>query len=175
MTLPPLQRTVRIPLSSFSSFFEKFERSVVREMFDKGIKPAGRVARRYLEQETLRREIFFKKKYARGWRVERGAQTGLSVRVINKEPYGIVIEKGRRRNRRPPPSHVLIPWVIEKLGVSRKEAPRVAFLVARAIGRRGISARPVVGDPRVQAEIQRIVTESMFATLRAGLNKGLTR
>jgi hypothetical protein len=39
----------------------------------------------------------------------------------------------------PPPS-ALVLWVIRKLGVSRAEAPGVAFVVARAIGRRGTKA-----------------------------------
>ena len=50
--------------------------------------------------------------------------------------YGEVVRVGRRPGKRPP-SKALETWVIRKLGVSVAQAPGVAFLVARKIGRHG--------------------------------------
>lgn len=61
-----------------------------------------------------------------------------SAMVATASPYGAVIEHGRR----PGPisatgRQALALWVQKKLGVPAEEAPRVAFLVARKIRRRG--------------------------------------
>lgn len=82
--------------------------------------------------------------------------------------YATVVEKGRQRGKKPPPSKELEPWVEMKLGAGRtwkgktggaayqrkgsrkmkntqlraKEIARVAFLVARKIGREGTKPRP---------------------------------
>jgi hypothetical protein len=50
--------------------------------------------------------------------------------------YGLPVEKGRRAGRMPPPDAIEL-WVRRKLAVSEEEVSRVAFLIARAIGRRG--------------------------------------
>ena len=56
--------------------------------------------------------------------------------------YGRVVREGRRAGARMPPPSALIPWVQMKMGISASEAPRVAFLVARKIGRVGIPPNP---------------------------------
>ena len=69
--------------------------------------------------------------------------------------YAMSIERGRRPGK-PPPSDALIPWVrlklretrVSRTGKTRRlkmadsDAKSKAFLVARAIGRRGTPARP---------------------------------
>jgi hypothetical protein len=52
--------------------------------------------------------------------------------------YAPIVEEGRNPGR-PPSSRHLLLWVERKLGVRGKEAASVAFLVARKIGRVGIS------------------------------------
>ena len=54
--------------------------------------------------------------------------------------YGAPVEFGRRPGRMPPVD-ALEMWVRRQLGVSGDEARSVAFVVARAIGRRGTKAR----------------------------------
>jgi len=55
--------------------------------------------------------------------------------------HGPVMELGRGRGKRMPPSAALIPWVIRKLNVDARQAPSVAFAVARSISKKGIVGR----------------------------------
>lgn len=57
--------------------------------------------------------------------------------VGTSEPYGEVIEMGRRPGKAMPPEGVLLKWLALKLDVSGEEAKRVEFLVRRKIGRKG--------------------------------------
>ena len=57
--------------------------------------------------------------------------------ITTPYPYGDVMEFGRSAGKMPPPS-ALERWVHLVLKVPTKDAPGVAFLVARAIGKRGI-------------------------------------
>jgi len=50
--------------------------------------------------------------------------------------YGEPLEYGRAPGRMPPPAALEL-WVTRKLGLVGKEMEQVAFLIARAIGRRG--------------------------------------
>ena len=50
--------------------------------------------------------------------------------------YAPIVEVGRRPGKRPPAAPILL-WVTRKLGVPTAQAARVAFLVARKIGRVG--------------------------------------
>lgn len=74
----------------------------------------------------------------RGWAVDhRPGQ--LMVRVVNIMEYGPVLEGGRRAGARWPPVFAIQLWVRRVLGVSEpKENARVAYLVSRAIVRRGL-------------------------------------
>ena len=61
----------------------------------------------------------------------------------------VAVELGTKPHM--PPSKALIPWVRAVLGVSAKEAPGVAYLVARKIAKSGTKAqRPLA---RTLAEI----------------------
>jgi hypothetical protein len=160
---------VRIPIARFGKYNRALGKDIADRVFKRSMPAAGRAVRGLLEAETIRRGIYYKKRFARGWKARVGNVVGASVQVYNKEPYAIVIEKGRRRNRRPPPRAVLIPWVMDKLGVSAKDAPRVAFLVARAIGKRGIAARPVLTDPRMQLRIQRTVSKGVLLYMQEAM------
>jgi hypothetical protein len=88
--------------------------------------------------------------FARGsWQtptLERLSPVLMEGTVFSNLDYMSVIEKGRRPDKPPPPSSVLIRWVTIKLGVSPKQAPGVAYVVARAIGRRGLPAKRPLGN-----------------------------
>jgi hypothetical protein len=56
--------------------------------------------------------------------------------VSSSVAYAPIQEVGRRPGRRPPASALLV-WVTRKLQVAPDQAPSVAFLVARKIGREG--------------------------------------
>jgi hypothetical protein len=48
----------------------------------------------------------------------------------------------------------LAAWAVKRLGVSKKEAPRVAFLVARKIARKGTKAQRPLGEAIAATEGQ---------------------
>jgi len=171
--LPQLSRTIRIPVEKFGRYQKRFGQAVVRSMFTRSMPAASKAVQKLLEEETIKRGIFYKKRFARGWRIRRGRVSGMSATVYNKQHYAIVIEKGRRAGRRPPPSHVLIQWVQDKLGVSARAAPRVAFLVARAIGIRGIAARPILGNPAIMRKIEKTLAGAVWHFMQEGMREGM--
>ena len=85
----------------------------------------------------------FSGRFFRGWKVVRKGQL---IMTTTEAPYASVIESGRRRGRPQPPTDALVPWVIRRLGVSARRARSVAFLVARAIRRRGLLGRHIARD-----------------------------
>lgn len=56
--------------------------------------------------------------------------------VTNPVRYGLPVEYGRKPGKRPPRDAIEL-WVVRKLGLRGAEARSAAFLIARAIGRRG--------------------------------------
>jgi hypothetical protein len=93
--------------------------------------------------------------------------------LTNTTPYAVYVENGRRAGARQPPVYALVPWVQLVLGVPEARARSVAFRVARAIGRRGIPARPVLGDKalqsRIAARMARVLRADLDAEIRAQL------
>ncbi|MGH7459834.1 MAG: hypothetical protein ACREMA_02250 [Longimicrobiales bacterium] len=81
-----------------------------------------------------------------GSEVRRGVAAGRGVPVVrgfvgSPLAHVLVLDRGRRPGAPPPPSDALELWVRRRMGVTDiAEAQRVAFLVARAIGRRGTKA-----------------------------------
>lgn len=65
-----------------------------------------------------------------------GTPSGLNGRVFNPLKYDAPVEYGRKPGKMPPVSDIKL-WVVRKLGLTGKEADTAAFLIARAIGRRG--------------------------------------
>lgn len=114
-------------------------------------------------------------RYLNGWKVQ---AHGGGFALFNDTPYSEVIEFGRRPGARPPPVSALIPWVQRKLmsaGPSRNskgrfinkmaQARSIAFLVARAIGKRGTPGRKVMtGAYAIMAN--KLDMEVRVATLR---------
>ena len=81
--------------------------------------------------------------YKAGWRSE---PTSDGARIRNTKPYAAVIEGGRR------PSGVskegrknLEGWAKRKLGLLNTEAKAAAFLIARALAKRSLRPRNVLG------------------------------
>lgn len=66
-------------------------------------------------------------------------------RVVNPTLYHDYAETGRRPGRMPPP-HSLENWVGTKLGVPPEDREEVAYLVARAIGKRGTKGAHMVEE-----------------------------
>lgn len=72
------------------------------------------------------------------------SQASLSFVELGTKPHAVSAE-GRE---------ALAEWAVKRLGVSRKEAPRVAFLVARKIARRGTKAQRPLGEAIAATEGQ---------------------
>lgn len=166
MTLPTLEHTVFVKPGKLGVYQRKMALRTRTLVFKRSAKAIAPLVRAYLESESLRAKILYKGKFARGWRFE---AAGESARVFNKTPYAIVIEMGRRADKRPPPSQVLVPWIAQKFGVSMKEARQLSFVVARAIGRKGIMARPIIRNPRVAKRVQSMFTDRVVLDLREAL------
>jgi hypothetical protein len=66
--------------------------------------------------------------------------------------YPDVIENGRRKGARMPPTQPIALWAVRKLGLSTGEAQRVAWVIARGISRKGITAKHVFRDGLAAAE-----------------------
>lgn len=58
--------------------------------------------------------------------------------VIAERDYGIYVEYGRGPGKQPPPD-VIRAWVKRRLGLDGTEADSAAYLIGRAIGKRGIA------------------------------------
>lgn len=68
--------------------------------------------------------------------VIKGTPVHVKGELVNPVPHAWFAEKGRRPGKMPPISAIEL-WVRRKAGVSASESRSVAFLIARAIGRRG--------------------------------------
>ena len=66
----------------------------------------------------------------------RGRAPNFEGQVATSILYGLPLERGRRPGKQPPTAPIEL-WVRRKLNVSDAEVSQVAFLIARAIGRRG--------------------------------------
>lgn len=101
-------------------------------------------------------------KFLNGWRiVNRGRQVILS----NVARHAINVEDGRRKGAKRPPLRALVPWVELKLGLSGAEARSAAFLIARAIGRRGLRPRRILTAPSVQRSLMAIQRRALYSCL----------
>jgi hypothetical protein len=133
----------------------KLEQGIARQMratrIAKQLRGAGREITQYLRSRST--AVYYKGDYRTGWygRVLRSTLT-----VGNKAPHFIFVEKGRRPNRRMPPVGIIREWVLTK-GMKAG----AAFPVARAIGKRGIKARPFFLRPTTQARMDRIVEQRL--------------
>lgn len=98
------------------------------------------------------------KALSQSWGVEvRSIPSGIRGELGSPLNYALAVEKGRRAGKMPPidPIHL---WVLRKGMAKPAEARAVAFLIARAIGRRGTKGAFMLkkGMKRSEPQIQRI-------------------
>ena len=91
--------------------------------------------------------------------------------VASSQPSAMFVELGTKPHM--PPVSALIPWVRAVLGVDAKRAPRVAFLVARKIARKGtVAQRPfALALARTEGQVLRMF-ESAAGRIAAVLAGG---
>ena len=131
-------------------------------------------------QNTSMREALDRSAYARGWRFSVSDRT---IIIYNPVKYAGVIEDGRRAGEKMPPPAALEAWVrrhlnveyITKKGVAKArkvrkdEAPGLAFIVARAIGKRGIKGKHIL------ARANDRIAYNLEAEICSALDKELNR
>ena len=139
------------------------ERAMLRRHPDslkRGFKVGGKQIVEILRRRTLSMNIWDRGKMYRGWTAE--AISALALRVYNKEPHTVFVEGGRTAGATQPPSTAILQWVRRHMNVSSpKEARSIAFLIARAIGRRGIPARPVMTGPGALKEMAEVMQKAL--------------
>ena len=102
--------------------------------------------------------------YRRAWQTE---VTPGRLAVFNRSSYAGIIEYGRRPGSRMPPREAVARWAQRKLGLSEADARAAAFVMARAIAKRGLRARRVLGG--AEAEMGVIVRDEITKALSAAL------
>lgn len=107
---------------------------------------------------------------ANGWRAKDIAEGAV---LINIRSYSPVVDGGRRAGAKMPPKSAIVPWLMRRLGLSRKEAEARWFLVARAIQRRGLLPRQILTSPHAQEQILHLVHAEMVHELEAELERRL--
>jgi hypothetical protein len=79
--------------------------------------------------------------YKRAWKLDALPD---GARLYNQAPYAGVIEHGRRPNSAFPPLQAIEDWARRRLGLSKAEAKRAAYPIAKAIAKRGLQGRKVL-------------------------------
>lgn len=143
--------TFKTKLPHFGKFEKKLAKSFVSKTARMAYKAAAPKIMVTLQKATRnaapahgssRKGAVASGKYLRGWRTK---LVGLELVISNVVPYADTIEYGRKPGLPPPPPRELIGWVRRKLRLKPSDkVETVAYLIARAIGRRGLKARYVL-------------------------------
>jgi len=83
--------------------------------------------------------------------------------LFNDAPYAGVIEGGRRPGTRFPPVEAIARWVQRRLGLSESDAKAAAYVIARAISKRGLRGRKILDGSL--SEIRAYVHEEILREL----------
>lgn len=95
----------------------------------------------------------------------------MHARVVTGVNYARPVEEGRAPGKMPGTANGLLEWVKQKTGQSGKELDRTAFVIARAIGRKGIKATRYA-ERTVESEANRIIANVQAAARRAAQEFG---
>lgn len=97
----------------------------------------------------------------------RAEQVGeLHFRVATGVNYARAVEEGRKPGPMPGTANGLMEWVKQKTRQTGSELDRTTFLVARAIGWRGIKPQPYM-QPAFESQKDRIIAHVQAAARRA--------
>jgi hypothetical protein len=91
----------------------------------------------------------------------------LHYRVAPGVNYAAMVERGRKPGKQPGTANGLMEWVKQKTGLEGKALDRMSFVVARAIGRRGIRAQPYMRPALVENESR------LRQLVQAGVARGI--
>lgn len=91
----------------------------------------------------------------------------LHYRIAPGANYAAMVERGRRPGRQPGTANGLTEWVKQKTGLEGKPLDRMSFVVARAIGRKGIRPQPYMRPALAENESR------LRQLVRAGVARGI--
>ncbi len=91
----------------------------------------------------------------------------LHYRVAPGVNYAALVERGRRPGKQPGTSNGLMEWVKQKTGLEGVPLDRKTFVIARAIGRRGIRPQPYMGPALAENESR------LRQLVQAGVARGI--
>ena len=89
--------------------------------------------------------------YKRSWKAMR---TDNGAAVLNLAPYAEAIEDGRQTGMKAPPTEALARWAQRRLNLDREAAKKAAWVIGRAIKKRGLKARHILSGalPKLEAD-----------------------
>ena len=125
----------------------KYEAKIARELpraLEKARKTAATKAIAALRNriQTMDHPPLDRKRYLNGWRVT-SPRWG-AIALSNEWIHAQIIETGRAAKSARPPVTAIQAWAVRKLGIPRKDAKRIAFVIARNIGERGLRGRHIL-------------------------------
>jgi hypothetical protein len=170
-----VERTVNISLSEFARLLSRVAVTEAPAALHRGVVSGAMRSIPVLQRRTREASpanpsglgtggAFNYGDYLRAWK---SVPISNGARVFNDRPYAAIIELGRRAGARQPPPDAMAHWAQRRLGVSKKEAKRLAFQVGRAISRRGLAPRLVLSS--ALPEIMDVVREEIVRELEAVL------
>lgn len=146
--------------------FERFPRQMVAALdpaIERGAYEIASAARRTISHKdstgALKDSINREKIVDLHWRVATGTN------------YARPVEEGRAPGKMPGTAKGLLEWVKQKTGLDGKNLDRTAFLIARAIGRKGIKPAPYM-QPAFEDQKERIVANVQAAARKAAQEFG---
>lgn len=90
----------------------------------------------------------------------------LHFRVATGVNYARFVEEGRRPGKQPGTANGLMEWVRLKTGLQGKDLDRKTYVIARAIGIKGIAPQPYM-QPAYDSEKDRIIANVQASARRA--------
>ena len=122
-----------VPLPKAAEFYKDIKKAFLAEL-PRALKRAGHEAVLLLEVGSF--PINDRGLYRKGWKMH---STKSRLEVWNKVKHAIFVEDGRRPGAAMPPLAPIAAW-LRRHGAN----PRLAYVVARSIARRGIAPRPTL-------------------------------
>lgn len=98
--------------------------------------------------------------------IKSGKVGHLHYMVATGVNYARAVEEGRRPGKQPGTANGLMEWVKQKTGLTGNALDRKAYVIARAIGIRGIRPQPYM-QPAFDSEKDRIVAAVQASARRA--------
>ena len=124
----------------------------------RGLLSAAMRGRALVVKETAKKGLVDTGRYRNAWKAQSVSNGAV---LLNDAPYAAVIEGGRRPGARMPPRGPIEAWVHRKgIGIP-------AFVIQRAIARRGIKAKHILKNalPKIQKYVQADVRRSVRRSL----------